>query len=78
MRYLLNVVETYRVPTVQEALAMREEFSHCPEYEMNSFSYTTKIDKKMDEEYQIVKVKKTVQPEKNATTEVNLIYDVAE
>lgn len=77
MIYLLNVVETYRVDTVEEALQMREDFSHRPEYEMNSFSYTTKFDKKTEEEYQIVKVKKTVQTEKNCGTEVNLIYELA-
>jgi hypothetical protein len=77
MRYLLNVTEVYRVPTVAEALAMRDEFSRAPEYEMNSFAYTTKFDKKTEEEYQIVKVKKTVQSEKNCTAEVNLIYEPA-
>ena len=51
MKYLLNVVETYRVDTVTEALEMRDAANECPEYELQSFSYTTKYDKKADEEY---------------------------
>ena len=30
MRYLLNVVNTYRVPTVDDALALREELQEMP------------------------------------------------
>ena len=33
-RYLLNVVETYRVPTVAEALEMRDEMNAAAEYEL--------------------------------------------
>jgi hypothetical protein len=34
MKYLLNVVETYRVDTVEEALAMRDEMNENPMYEL--------------------------------------------
>jgi hypothetical protein len=37
MKYLLNVVETYRVDTVEEALAMRDEMASATEYELQSF-----------------------------------------
>ena len=46
MKYLLNVVETYRVDTVEEALAMRDEMNEAHEYELQSFQYTTKFNKK--------------------------------
>ena len=32
MKYLLNVVETYRVDTVEEALAMRDEMAAANDY----------------------------------------------
>jgi hypothetical protein len=73
-RYLLNVVETYRVPTVQEALEMRDEFNAASEYELQSFQYTTKFNKKTEEEYQVVKVKKVVNSEKDPLTGVQVTY----
>lgn len=75
MKYLLNVVETYRVDTVDEALAMRDEMSVNGVYELQSFQYTTKYDKKHDEEYQLVKVKKMVNAEKEPTRGVTLNYE---
>lgn len=75
MKYLLNVVETYRVDTVDEALEMRDEMSVNGVYELQSFQYTTKYDKKHDEEYQIVKVKKMVNEEKNPTRGVSIKYE---
>ena len=57
-RFLINVVETYRVPTVAEAERMHEEFKNDGRFELVSFAYTHKYDKKNDEEYEVVKVKK--------------------
>lgn len=74
-RYLLNVVETYRVPTVNEALEMRDEMNAANEYELQSFQYTTKFNKKTEEEYQIVKVKKIVNPEKDPISGVQVKYE---
>lgn len=74
-RYLLNVVETYRVPTVQEALEMRDEFNTANTYELRSFQYTTKFNKKTEEEYQIVKVKKVINDEKDPMSGVQVSYD---
>lgn len=74
MKYLLNVTEQWRVDTVEEALAMRDEFANAPEYELNSFAYDTKFDKKTEEEYQIVKVKKTINTVKNPTSNVKVGY----
>lgn len=74
MKYLLSVVETYRVDTVEEALAMRDEMASATEYELQSFQYTTKINKKTEEEYQIVKAKKNVNPEKEPMCGVKIYY----
>lgn len=75
MKSLLNVVETWRVDTVEEALAMRDEMNEAMEYDLQSFSYTTKMDKKTEEEYQVVKVKKIVNPEKEPTSQVRIKYE---
>lgn len=63
-RFLINVVETYRVPTVAEAERMHEEFKNDGRFELVSFAYTHKYDKKNDEEYEVVKVKKVFNEEK--------------
>jgi len=75
MEYLLNVVETYRVPTVNEALEMRDRMNAAPEYELQSFQYTTKFNKKTEEEYQIVKVKKIINSEKDPVSGVQVKYE---
>ena len=75
MKYLLNVVETYRVDTVDEALAMRDEMATASEYELQSFQYTTKFNKKTEEEYQVVKAKKIINSEKEPTCGVKVIYE---
>lgn len=75
MKYLLNVVETYRVDTVEEALEMREEMSQDPAYELTSFQYASKYDKKTDTEYQVAKVKKIVNAEKDPKNVTKVRYD---
>lgn len=75
MKYLLNVVETYRVDTVDEALAMRDEMAAASEYELQSFQYTTKFNKKTEEEYQVVKAKKIINSEKEPTCGVRVTYE---
>ena len=74
-RYLLNVLESYRVDTVPEALAIRDEFNAAGEYDLQSFSYTTKYNKKTEEEYQVVKVKKVVNAEKDPRSTVQVAYE---
>lgn len=74
MKYLLNVTETYRVDTVAEALDMRDEANNQSEYELESFSYTTKYNKKTEEEYQVVKMKKKINAEKEPEALVNVSY----
>ena len=75
MRYLLNVVETYRVDTVEEALEMREEMAQSNMYELQSFQYTTKFNKKTEEEYQVVKAKKIINSEKEPNAGVMVNYE---
>ena len=75
MRYLLNVTETYRVDTVNEALELRDEFNTAPEYDLQSFKYTTKFNKKTEEEYQVVQVKKVINTEKHPVSGVKVHYD---
>lgn len=75
MKYLLNVVETYRVDTVDEALAMRDEMAAASEYELQSFQYTTKFNKKTEEEYQVVKAKKVINSEKEPNCGVRVTYE---
>ena len=75
MKYLLNVVETYRVDTVKEALTMRDEMAAANEYELQSFQYTTKFNKKTEEEYQIVKAKKVINSEKEPNCGVMVRYE---
>ena len=75
MKYLLNVVETYRVDTVDEALAMRDEMATAHEYELQSFQYTTKFNKKTEEEYQVVKAKKVINSEKEPNCGVMVRYE---
>ncbi len=72
--YLLNVTESYRVDTVDGALAMRDEFDQADNYDLISFSYTTKVDKKTDEEYQVVKAKKVFQTEKELIAPITVEY----
>ena len=74
-RYLLNVTETYRVDTVNEALELRDEFNSAAEYELQSFKYTTKYNKKTEEEYQVVQVKKVINTEKDPVSGVQIRYD---
>lgn len=74
MAYLLSVVETWRADTVDEALAMQEKFDENQENELTQFSYSTKYDKKVDEEYQVVKAKKVFNSEKNPTYMINVEY----
>ena len=40
--YLINVINTYRVPTVEDALKLREKLEEISNGELVSFTYTTK------------------------------------
>lgn len=80
MTYLINAVNTYRVPTVEDALELREELSNLKYCELESFSYTTKYNKKTEEEYQVVKAKlifnDVKEPDSTITATYNLPHHV--
>jgi hypothetical protein len=79
MKYLIKSVNTYRVPTVQDALKLRDELSSLDNVELNSFSYTTKYIKvkgEAVEEYQLVKATIVANEEKEPESNVDAYYEV--
>ena len=76
MTYLINAVNTYRVPTVEDALELREELSNLKYCELESFSYTTKYNKKTEEEYQVVKAKLVFNGVKEPDSTIAATYDL--
>ena len=50
-KYLINAVNTFRVSSVNDALKLREEIVNGKHGELTNFTYTTKYDKKNDEDY---------------------------
>ena len=59
-KFLINSTLVYRVPTVEDALKLRDILSETPYGELTNFSYTTKYIKakgEVIEEYQVVKAK---------------------
>ena len=71
MNYLTKITLNYRVPTVADALALRDTLSKEPNSELTSFTYTTKYQKSTDEEYQLVKVSLLINDEKEPVNAVN-------
>ena len=76
MTYLINAVNTYRVPTVEDALELRKELSNLKYCELESFSYTTKYNKKTEEEYQVVKAKLVFNDVKEPDSTIVATYDL--
>ena len=67
-KYLINNTLVFRVPTVEDALALRDELSENPYGELTNFSYTTKYIKakgEIIEEYQLVTATITIDNEKD-------------
>lgn len=76
-RYLLSNVMKFRVPTVEDALALRAELQKNQYGELISFSYTTKYIKakgEIVEEYQLVKAQIDFTPEKDPEQKVYIGY----
>lgn len=79
MNYLLKVTNVYRVPSVADALALREELSHIQGGALISFSYTTKYIKEKSEivgDYQVCKATIEFTPEKEPELNVTATYTV--
>ena len=73
-KFSLNVVETYRVPSVNDVEKLHDEFKKDPRYELASFAYTSKYDKKADLEYHVVKAKKVFNTEKELINKTDIYY----
>lgn len=79
MNYLVSVVETYRVPTVDEVQSLHEELKNDSHFTLISFSYKTKQIKSKGEildEYQLVQVKKLFNEEKDPDRFITINYEV--
>lgn len=79
MKYLIKVTNSYRVPTVQDALNLRDELSNTENGELISFSYTTKFIKQKGEvieEYQLVKATIEFNNEKEPESLVDASYGI--
>ena len=79
MNYLLKVTNSYRVPSVADALALREELSHISCGTLTSFSYTTKYIKEKGQivdDYQVCKATIEFTPEKEPELKVEATYNV--
>ena len=76
--YLLKVTNVYRVPTVDDALTLRDYLqTNITNGELISFSYTTKYVKAKGEiidEYQVVKATIEFNPEKEPALYVKATY----
>ena len=79
MNYLLTAVNTYRVPTEEAALNLREELNNLPYGDLTSFSYSVKEVKAKGEildTYYIVKAKIVFNLEKEPESLVHPSYEL--
>ena len=76
VKYLINDVTTYRVETVEEVEQLHEDLLSDPYFDLVAFSYTTKYNKKTEEEYQVVKAKKVFNLEKEPDRRIDVKYEV--
>jgi hypothetical protein len=68
MYYTLKTTTTYRVPTVEDALALRKHLEKTCHGELTAFKYTTKYIKakgEIIEEYQVVTATISIDNEKD-------------
>lgn len=78
MRYLTKVVETYRIPTVEQAQSFHEELKNDSRFTVSSFSTKTKAIKEKGEiveEYQLVTVSKLFNIEREPDGVVEIEYN---
>lgn len=77
MNYLLKIVETYRVATVEDVEKLHQSFLEDSSYELIAFSYKTKYIKakgQIVEEYQVVSATKIFNDEKEPERLVSIKY----
>lgn len=76
-RYLINAVDTYRVPTVEDVEKLHEELLSDGNFQLTEFSYKTKeikVKGEVVEEYQLVKAKKIFNDEKDPDSSIQVFY----
>lgn len=76
-KYLISTTNTYRVASVNDALALREELQKNGYGELSSFNYTTKEVKSKNEvvdEFVIVKAKLDFNNQKEPMIDVDIFY----
>ena len=79
MNYLINTTETYRVPTVEEVEKLHAILKEDKRFKLVSFSYKTKYIKEKREivdEYQLVKIVKEFNEEKEPYLHVDIDYNI--
>lgn len=76
MKYLLRTTDTYKVDTLEEVEALRDEMEQSAWFDISSFSYTYKYKPKLDEEYYLVSVKKKITDENLPDRQVKVKYEV--
>lgn len=77
MTYLINAVDTYRVPTVEDVERLHEELLNDSHFQLTAFSYQTKeikIKGEVVDEYQLVKAKKIFNNEKEPDSNIEVFY----
>lgn len=78
MTHLIKVTNTYRVPTVADALRLREELA-AGAGELTTFKYTTKYIKakgEIVEEYQLVTATLVFNSEKEPESSIREAYEI--
>ena len=76
MKHLLKNTEVYRVETLEEVEALRNEVEGSNWYSVDSFSYMYKVNKKTGEDYYLVTIKKGITDEKDPERFVKISYEV--
>lgn len=79
MKYLINSVDVYRVPTVNDVERLHEELKNDSHFTLASFSYKTKqikVKGEIIDEYQLVSVKKLFNDEKEPDSLIEILYEV--
>lgn len=79
MKFLVNVVETYRIGTEKEATEFIEAAKHCPEFTLVKYSNERKERKEKSDvvdEWRRVTLWKSFNDEKEPEVEVTVDYEV--
>ena len=79
MRYLVSVVNTIRVETVEEVERLHTELKEDPRFTLKKFEYQHKETKQKGaviDEYELVKATLLFNNEKEPDAEVNINYEV--